>query len=116
MFGFVEKFVDIRPKRVRLYGVLGDPLRTTVSITPGQKYPFKIVDARARNGKYIKFDLEELKNSSVSKYILTIENTRQTAGRYTDVIYLKTDSTIRPSISVYVMGHIVAPKQSKKKQ
>jgi hypothetical protein len=113
VFGLVEKFADITPPRVMLFGIEGQPLKTQVSITPGPKYPFKIVDIRARNGNSIKLNLEESENPAEPKYILNIENTRQTPGRYTDIIYLKTDSEIRPSLNVYLSVSIAKQRQSK---
>lgn len=113
VFGVVEKFVDITPPRVMLFGVQGQLLKSQVSITPGPKYPFKIVDIRARNGHSIKLTLEEAGNPAEPKYILNIENTRQTPGRYTDIIYLDTDSDIRPSLNIYLSVNIAEQRQSK---
>jgi hypothetical protein len=96
-----------------LAGIQGQPLKPRVSTTPGEKYPFKIINVRARDGKYLKLNLEESENPAKPRYFLDIENTRQTPRRYTDVIYLKTDSEIRTLLEIYLSVSIVAKQQVK---
>ena len=43
--------------------------------------------------------------------VVRVESTRMEKGRYADVIYLKTDSRIRPVIPIYVIGHIIDQKK-----
>jgi hypothetical protein len=112
--GQVDSVADIRPRRVMLAGIQGKPLKTRVSITPGEKYPFKIVDIRSRYGKHLKLNLEKSEHPDKLRYFLNIENTLQTPGRYNDVIYLETDSEIRPTLQIFVSVSIVALQQSKK--
>jgi hypothetical protein len=112
--GQVDSVVDIRPRRVMLFGIQDQSLKTRVSITPGEKYPFKIVDIRSRYGKHLKLNLEKSEDSDKLRYFLNIENTLQTPGRYTDVIYLETDSEIRPSLQIFVSVSIIAQQKSKK--
>jgi len=97
-----------------LAGIQGQALKTRVSITPGPRYPFKIVDIRSRYGKHLKLNLEKSEDSDKLRYFLNIENTLQTPGRYTDVIYLETDSEIRPSLQIFVSVSIAAQQKSKK--
>jgi len=105
--GTVEKFADIVPKRAMMVGAVGTPLKTQIRIVPQQKYSFKILGIRARNGKFITFRMEEQKESEKSMYVLTVENTMQQKGRYSDVIYMDTDSKIQPVIEIPVMGNIL---------
>ena len=106
VFGMVEKFVTIIPKNVILRGFVGDQLKTTVKIIPEEKYPFKIIESKAINGKNIRFKLEEHKLSKEMEYVLTVENLKKDKGRYSDNISLKTDSEIRPLIRISVNGSI----------
>jgi len=106
VFGMVEKFVTIIPKNVILRGFVGDQLKTTVKIIPEEKYPFKIIESKAINGKNIRFKLEEHKLSKGTEYALTVENLKKDKGRYSDNISLKTDSAIRPLIRISVNGSI----------
>jgi len=104
--GQVETFVTIRPRQANLRGIVGDPIKGTVTIIPEKKYPFKIINSRAENGKNIKYQLEETTVSDTTAYRLNIENLKTDAGRYYDAIILETDSKIRPQLSVRVYGHL----------
>jgi len=104
--GQVETFVTIRPRQANLRGIVGDPIKGTVTIIPEKKYPFKIINSRAENGKNIKYQLEETTVSDTTAYRLNIENLKTDTGRYYDAIILETDSKIRPQLSVRVYGHL----------
>lgn len=108
--GKVKKFATIRPKRVRLNGVVGDVIRQTVAIIPEKAYPFRIIETSAKPGDNIKFTLEEKPGESGHEYELIIENTHQKAGRYYEAVVLKTDSEIKPELEIRVYGNIVKPK------
>ena len=77
-----------------------------VAIIPEKKYPFKILDARAKDGENINFKLDETKSSNGQAYELKVENLRQKSGRYYDTIILKTDSKVRPELNVRVYGYL----------
>ena len=62
----------------------------------------------ARNGKDITFDVQAFSREGTEGYIVTIENTRTTAGRYADMVILTTDSSIKPTITVPVYGQILS--------
>jgi hypothetical protein len=108
--GQVEKFVTVIPKTVNLNGPADAPLRVTVKIIPEEKYPFRIIETKAKFGKDIHYNLQVVKRSPLIKYLLTIENKKKEKGRYYDVVYLKTDSKLKPQINVNVYGRIGAPK------
>ena len=108
--GPVDKFADIRPQHVSLRGYAGDSIMSKVTITPEKKYPFKILDARAQNGKNINIQLDEVNKSNGKAYELKVENLSQKTGRYYDTIVLKTDSKIRPELNVRVYGYLREPK------
>jgi hypothetical protein len=114
--GSVDKFVTIKPNRVKLRGVVGDEIKSKVTITPEKKYPFKIVKASARNGKDIHFELSEEKGDEGPVYALVIENKRLQQGRYFDMITLETDSEIQPKLSIRVYGDLRQPTEEKKEQ
>ena len=104
--GVVEKFVTIIPRAVSLRGFVGDSLKKSVNIIPEDKYAFKITNARARNGKFINIQLDEVQGTGRREYSLTVENTRQEQGRYSDMIILETDSKIQPTVNVRVYGQL----------
>lgn len=104
--GHVDQIATITPPSVSLRGFVGDSLKTSVTIVPEEKYAFKITKARAQSGKFIKLELEEIKGVERTEYALTVENIRQEAGRFADVIILETDSKVKPSLSLRVYGYL----------
>lgn len=97
-------------------GYTGEHLKRKVTITPLEKYPFKILKVRAKNGKDIRFELQKEKSESGFQYALTVENQRLQKGRYFDIITLETDSEIRPTLSLRVYGDIKPrPEEEKNK-
>ncbi len=104
--GFVEKFAEIRPERVRLFGPPGLPLTTQVEIIPRKEYPFIIQGIEAKKGNFIKYELIETCGPGRKRCIIRIENTKPDKGRYLDAIYVKTDSRLRPVIPIYITGLI----------
>ena len=105
--GNVNKFVTIIPKRVSLRGFAGDQIMATVKIIPEEKYPFKIIGDRTIHNKNFLYKLEEVKRSTKTEYVLTVENLKKEKGRYSNTIKLKTDSKIRPEIKIRVYGNIL---------
>lgn len=104
--GQVDNFATIRPQHVSLRGFVGDSIKGQVSIIPEKKYPFKITEARAKDGKNINFKLDEIESADGQAYELTVENLREKTGRFYDTIILKTDSKIRPELNVRVYGYL----------
>jgi hypothetical protein len=106
--GVVEAFATISPSNVRLAGAVGEPIVRRVLIISREKFPFKVVDTKARVGTNINFTLETYQDQNRSGYILVVENRRQKTGRFVDSIHLKTDSVVKPEIVIRVYGHIKA--------
>jgi hypothetical protein len=104
--GRVEKFAEIQPPRVRIEGPSGQPLSAVVEIIPSKKYPFTLMELNARHGRYIRYKWKEIRKNGTDRYRVIIENTREEKGRYFDTLYVKTDSSIRPEIPIYVTGII----------
>jgi len=113
--GNVNNFVRIIPNRVILNGFTGDSIERTVKIIPEEKYPFKMVGDRTVCKKYIRYELDEAKRSEKTEYVLTVANLKKEKGRYFETIRLKTDSKIRPEISIRVYGNILDQSPGGKK-
>ena len=94
---------------MKLFGTIGAAVKETVRIVPEENYPFKIIDTKAQMGKEIRYHVSEDKQSRQTAYLLTVENLKQTTGRFYDTIYLTTDSRIKPKISIRVYGKISEP-------
>jgi len=108
--GTVEKFVDIKPKYVRLTGIVGQDISTLVSVIPVQKYSFKITEVNAMKGHDIQFALSEKSFPEGNGYEILVKNRKTEPGRYHDVLSLKTDSDIQPVVKVSIYGNISKPK------
>lgn len=106
----VEKFVDIKPKYIRLTGIAGQSISTLVSVIPEQKYSFRITEVNAMKGSDIQFALSEKTFPEGDGYEILVENRKTEPGRYHDVLSLKTDSDIQPVIKVSIYGNISKPK------
>jgi hypothetical protein len=104
--GFVEKFAAVDPSFAKLKGTADQSIETSVTITPAEKYPFRIVDISAKKGDNIRFTFKEIHSRDRNHYILIVQNIKSSKGRYVDKIYLKTDSPIRPVVEVVVVGII----------
>ena len=109
--GMVEKFAEIRPERVRLSGRVGEPVTAVAEIVPRPDYPFKIKNIRVMNGRHIRFSLANKTAAGNTIYEITVTSTRQDAGSISDVVYLDTDSPIRPTLQVTVSGMIIDAKK-----
>lgn len=107
VIGNINNFVRIIPNRVILNGFTGDSIERTVKIIPEENYPFKMVGERTVRKKYIRYELEEARRSERIGYVLTVANLKKGKGRYFETIRLKTDSKIRPEISIRVYGNIL---------
>jgi hypothetical protein len=104
--GWVQRFVTVEPERIVLRGQPGEELKASVKIVPGEDFPFSILQAQAKHGRFISIALEDLKDSEQKGFLLTVVNLRKNPGRYFDVVSLKTDSAIRPELRVNVSGFI----------
>jgi len=109
--GMVEKFAEIRPERVRLSGRVGEPVTAVAEIVPRPDYPFKIKNIRAMNGRHIRFSLANKTAAGSTIYEITVTSTRPDPGGISDVIYVETDSPIRPTLQVTVSGAIIDVKK-----
>ncbi len=98
----------MEPVYARLVGPVGTDIKKAITITRQKAYPFKIIDAKARKGNDIAFDVQEFSNTGGDGYILTIENKKTAAGRYADTVVLTTDSKIKSTITVPVYGQIIS--------
>ncbi len=104
--GDIKTFATVIPKSVFFNGKVGESLSQVVKIIPETPEPFKILKITALKGEDFKQTLQEIKKSDKIFYELTIENTRQTPGRYFDTISVITDRSDQTPLSIYVRGNI----------
>jgi len=82
-------------------------LKKTVTITPQEKYPFKIVAVETKKSGNIAAEIEAVNSTVPTTYKLTITNLKKEKGRYVESVTLKTDSPVRSEIKIRVYGQIV---------
>lgn len=107
--GVVETFADLSKDKVTLRGKPGDKLSEVITITPKEKYPFKILEVTSAYGQHMTTKLETEKKDGKTIYKLTVINLKKDAGRYFDRISLKTDSEAQKFIAIGVYGLIEEP-------
>jgi hypothetical protein len=106
--GAVEVFATIHPQRVILRGSKGQTMRQELVVTPRTEYPFKITGINAKNGINIQYEMRTQETPEGPAYIIVVENTKTSPGRYYDTLLLSTDSELKPKIPVHVYGMIAA--------
>lgn len=114
--GAVEPFADIHPERIILRGKSGQPMRQELVVTPRADYPFKVTEVNAKNGVNIQYAMREQETPQGKSYIVTVENTKTSPGKYYDTLLLSTDSAVKPKIPVHVYGTIAAGPKEEKQQ
>ena len=102
----VIKPYTLSSRNVKLNGKLGNCIKETMIISPTDDNPFTIQEVTTKRGQNIHYDLEEIKKWGKDRYKLTVENTATDPGIYFDTLYVKTDSEIKPIISITIIGKI----------
>lgn len=111
--GKVTRFAEISPSRIRLSGKAEEMLERTISIKPREEYPFEILSVKTRKSSNITTELKEIKTDAGIEYELKVTNIRKDKGSYRDSIILKTNSKVKPEITINVSGYIM-PSEEKK--
>ena len=106
MTGDVGKFVLLEPEIISLKGKAGNSIVTQMKITPTIAQDFNILKTFAKNGKDITFSLEKIKNKAGVYFVLTVQNKKQTPGRYFDMITIQPDLLPPRLIKINVSGNI----------
>ena len=117
VFGKVNGYMSVAPNYVRLTGQVGQLLSQKVKITPIKGYPFTITEVKAQRGGDLRLELKPLgADPSKEGYELVVQNERQEAGNYRDVITVKTDSKKKPTITIPVYARILSASAQKKQK
>lgn len=110
--GVVESFADVSKDKVTFRGKPGDNLSEIITITPKDKFPFKILEVTSAYGQHMTTKLETETKDGKPIYKLTVINLKKDIGRYFDRISIKTDSNVQQFISIGVYGVIEDPAES----
>jgi hypothetical protein len=112
--GSVDRFATITPRMLSLRGVSGETLQGSVNIVPEEKYPFRVLETYALNGK-LKVQLNPAVQGGRAAYALQVENLRTEAGSYNDTVRVKTDHPLQPEMDVRVYVYLRAQPSFEKK-
>ncbi len=100
--GVVEKVVDITPKSIVFQGDSGKAIEKTITIIPAPKYPLNILELKFKTGKYLTGKLEKTQINGKPAFNVIVETKKEAVGNFYDKLILKTDSRIKPLITVWV--------------
>lgn len=106
--GSVDAFALVKPERVYLTGTAKQKIQSTVTVTPLEHYPFNITESHTDKG--LKEKVVLLLEKKKDRYVLTVKNNLKEPGNYQGRIHLKTDSSVKPEITILVAGNIKAAK------
>jgi hypothetical protein len=108
--GSVEVFADIHPERLILRGTGDQTIRQELVVTPRASYPFKVTGIKAKNGTNIRFEMHEQVTPEGTSYVVSVENTKTSPGKYYDTLLISTDSKLKPTVPIHVYGTIATAK------
>jgi hypothetical protein len=103
-YGKIEEFATVDPKVLVLRGTAGQPIQSTVTITPRKEYPFDLLDVDVDDTlkDKVRFSLEKKEN----KYIIIVENVQSIPGKYVGKLRMKTNHKLKPEMKMYIKGMI----------
>lgn len=104
IYGKVEAYVTVSPRRVILKGRQGETIAQTVKIFPATDKGINITGLSAARGVDIDYRLDQIRENGKNGYALRVENRRDKPGRFYDTVFLKTDSDVAGTISIVVSG------------
>jgi len=104
--GFVETVYRLSKNQIVLRGSPDATITDGLTITPAEKFPFKVIDGQMQDGRFASLEWDAKQHGEKTVYRIKVANLRKSPGRYVDTIRLKTDSTIRPEIRIRVLGQI----------
>jgi hypothetical protein len=103
-YGKVEEFAYIEPKVLVLRGAAGQPIQSTVTITPRKEYPFTLIHVDIDDS--LKDKVKFSKDQKDGKYLITVDNIKESPGKYLGKLFMKTDSPLKPEMKMYIKGFI----------
>lgn len=115
LIGQVNGLVIITPSKKPLtqafiFGTVGEKISKVVALVPDADEPLRILNTNSLNKGDFRYKMEEIEIDGKKAYQFVIENTRMTAGRYLDKIFIFTDSMVHNPLTIMVNGDIRAAK------
>ena len=100
--GFVEKVVDIIPRTLVFQGNSGEVMEKTITIIPTEKYPLNILELNFKTGQYLTCELKKTQINGKQGFKIIVRIKKDAKGNFYDKLLIKTDSRIKPFITVWV--------------
>jgi hypothetical protein len=104
--GPVGLFARIEPTRIVLRGEIGTSLNAQATITPNPQHPFRIMEIVADDRLADKIEVRM--DHHGTQYLITVRNRLRTPGQYRGRIVIKTDSSLRPQLTLFINGQVMA--------
>ena len=97
-----------------MLGTVGEKISRVVTLIPDDTEPLQILNTNTLNKKDFRYSMKEIEIDGKKAYQFIIENTKMTAGRYLDKIFLFTNSMVRNPLIIRVNGDIRAARPKDK--
>ena len=105
-----RQIAAIKPSgTVMLRGYAGEAIKTSIRIVPKKGQMFDIIQTKADKGEHLRFTLTTTKEGDNKLYLLTVENKKNTPGRFRDTIRLFTTNKTQKEITIPIWGEIKPP-------
>jgi hypothetical protein len=104
--GPVGLFARIEPTRIVLRGEIGTSLNAQATITPNPQHPFRIMEIVTDDRLADKIEVRMDQHGA--QYLITVRNRLTTPGQYRGRIVIKTDSSLRPQLTLFINGQVMA--------
>ncbi len=99
--GKVDRIVEIKPSVVSLSGVPGESMESMVTIIPAENHDFNIIEMVQKFNTNIKAQLLAPEQGK-REWRIRINSFSDKADDFYDIITLKTDSPLKPKLTVRV--------------
>ena len=107
--GQVTKIIDVSPSTVSLNGKPGDVLKAEVEIRPVGDHFFKLLELTTRFNKGVSARIVKPTDAK-SPWTVKIQSRSDKATDLYEVITVKTDSPLKPKLTIRVFATFMAPK------
>ena len=100
--GSVERVVDINPATLVFQGNSGEIMENTITIIPTPKYPLNILDIKFNKGEHLTHEVKTSQINGKDAYLVMVKTKETAKGNFYDKLLIKTDSKVKPLITVWV--------------
>lgn len=103
---YVTKLASVTNHKIILKGSYSQTIQGDSLIFPEKDHQFNILGIKAKKGLHIDYNIKEVIRDTKKMYLIMVTNTKNSPGVYRDMLYVRTDSPVRPEIKIRVEGRI----------